>query len=175
VLGPVDIVRKIAESIEGIEIAAVNSPRTVTVAGPTAAVAAFKELAESRGIAALELDLDYPFHTRAMEPIGPHLAADLKNIRPKAGDVPFVSTITGACLSGSRLDADYWWRKLPKPVQFANVVRAAAALGSRYFVEIGPRRTLLKHINDNLADEANSCMSISVLDRNELDADPFDK
>src|SRR5262249_26855221 len=44
-----------------------------------------------------------------------------------------------------------------------------------YFVEIGPRRTLLKHINDSLTDEANSCVTTSVFDRNDLDVDPFDK
>ena len=175
VLASVDVVEKMAELIEGIEIAAVNSPRAVTVAGPTAALAAFMELAETRGIAALDLDLDYPFHTAAMTPIGPQLAADLKNIKPNEGDIPFVSTVTGACLPGLRLDAGYWWNNVRETVQFANAVRAAAALGSRYFVEIGPRRTLLKHINDTLADEANACATISVLDRNDLDADPFDK
>ena len=175
VLASADVVEKMAELIEGIEIAAINSPRAVTVAGPTAALAAFMDLAETRGIAALDLELDYPFHTAAMTPIGPHLAADLKNIKPKEGDIPFVSTVTGACLPGSRLDAGYWWSNVRETVQFADAVRTAAALGSRYFVEIGPRRTLLKHINDSLADEANSCTTISVLDRNDLDADPFDK
>ena len=174
-LASVDVVEKIAELIEGIEIAAINSPRAVTVAGPAAAVAAFEDLAETRGIAALDLDLDYPFHTTAMTPIGPHLAADLKNIKPKEGDIPFVSTVTGACLPGARLDAGYWWSNVRETVQFAKAVRTAAALGSRYFVEIGPRRTLLKHINDSLAEEANSCTTISVLDRNDADADPFDK
>lgn len=175
VLASADMVEKMAELIEGIEIAAINSPRAVTIAGPTAAIAAFNDLAETRGIAVLDLELDYPFHTTAMTPIGPQLAIDLKNLKPSEGDIPFVSTVTGACLPGSRLDAGYWWSNVRETVRFSDAVRTAAALGSHYFVEIGPRRTLLKHINDSLADEAAACTTISVLDRNDLDADPFDK
>ena len=40
-------------------------------------------------------------------------------------------------MPGSRLDANYWWRNVREPVQFADAVRAAARLGARYFVEIG--------------------------------------
>ena len=85
VLASADVVEKMAELVEGIEIAAINSPRAVTVAGSTAAVAAFMELADTRGVAALDLDLDYPFHTVAMAPIGPQLAADLKNYQTERG------------------------------------------------------------------------------------------
>ena len=58
-------------------------------------------------------------------------------------------------MPGSRLDASYWWRNVREPVQFTDAVRAAAGLGARYFVEIGARPTLLKHVGDSLRGEVN--------------------
>jgi phthiocerol/phenolphthiocerol synthesis type-I polyketide synthase C len=161
--------------IEGLAVAAINSPRTVTVAGSTEALNQFKVAAAERGIAMLDLDLEYPFHTGLMAPIESRLHKDLRDIGPRDADTPFVSTVTGACLPGSRLDASYWWRNVREPVQFMNAVRAAAELGARYFVEVGARPTLIKHIGDSLRGEVNGFATLSILDKSDSEADPFDK
>jgi len=175
VLGSAELVGGLCDEAKGVEIAAVNSPRAVTVAGSGEALARFKQLAAERGIALLDLDLDYPFHTALMAPIERHLRHDLGDIAARDGDVPFVSTVTGALLPGSRLDGGYWWRNVREPVQFAMAIRAAADLGARYFVEIGPRPTLLKHINDSLQGEVKGFAALAVLDRADDDADPFER
>jgi acyl transferase domain-containing protein/NADPH:quinone reductase-like Zn-dependent oxidoreductase/acyl carrier protein len=175
VLAPADTAQELARAVGGVEIAAINSARAVTIAGPADALAEFKALAESRRIALLDLDLDYPFHTSLMEPIRPKLTADLHNMAPRSAEVPFISTVTGEVLAGSQLGGAYWWRNVREPVQFAKAVKMAAKLGIRFFVEIGPRATLHKHIADTLQGEANDVSVLSVLDRNETDsdADPF--
>lgn len=175
VLGSSESVQRLVDEIPGLEIAAINSPRAVTVAGPAETLARFKRLAAERGVAMLDLDLDYPFHTALMAPVERHLRADLRDIAAHDADVPFVSTVTGACLPGSRLDGNYWWRNVREPVQFVAAVRAAADLGARYFVEIGPRPTLLKHIVDSLHGHVNGFAALAVLDRADEDADPFER
>jgi acyl transferase domain-containing protein len=170
-----ETIEQIAENIEGLALAAINSPRTVTVAGSVEALNAFKVVAAERGIAMLDLDLEYPFHTALMAPIESKLLKDLRDIGPRDADVPFVSTVTGAVMPGSRLDANYWWRNGREPVQFTNAVRAAADLGARYFGEVGARPTLQKHIADSLRGEVNGFATLAVLDRSESDTDPFDK
>ena len=175
VLAAADNVQELIAEVEGVEIAAINSPRAVTVAGSAEALAAFKRLAKEQGVAVLDLDLDYPFHTALMAPIEGPLKADLRDIQAHDADVPFVSTVTGACLPGSRLDGSYWWRNVREPVQFTTAVLAAAELGARYFIEIGPRATLLKHINDSLQGEVNGCACYAALDRVDEDSDPFEK
>jgi phthiocerol/phenolphthiocerol synthesis type-I polyketide synthase C len=175
VFASVETLRPIVEAIEGLEIAAINSPRTVTIAGTIEGLANFKRIAAERNIALLDLDLDYPFHTRLMAPIEPKLRGDLRDIVPRDADVPFVSTVTGACLPGSRLDGNYWWRNVREPVQFAAAVRAAAELGARYFVEIGARPTLLKHVADSLRGEVNGFATLAILERSDDDFDPFEK
>ncbi len=175
VLAPAETVKELLAGVPGVEIAAFNSPRAVTVAGPRDALAELKRRAGSEGIAVVELDLDYPFHSAQMAGIERHLLTDLKNIVPLEGLVPFVSTVTGSCLPRSRLNARYWWRNIREPVQFMAGVREAAKLGARFFVEIGPRSTLLRHISDSLSGEAEGIVVLSALDRSDCDRDPLDK
>ncbi|MBV9969726.1 MAG: acyltransferase domain-containing protein, partial [Xanthobacteraceae bacterium] len=175
VLAPPEVVKDMLAGIPGIEIAAFNSPRAVTVAGPCGGLAELKSRAGREGIAIVELDLDYPFHSAQMAGIERHLLSDLKNIVPLEGPVPFVSTVTGSCLPRSRLNARYWWRNIREPVQFMAGIREAAKLGARFFVEIGPRSTLLRHISDSLAGEAEGTVVVSALERGDCGRDPLDK
>ena len=175
VLAPVQVVEQLVSVAAGVEITAINSPRAVTVAGPADALAALKRSTDNRDIVLIDLDLDYPFHTSLMAQIQPRLTADLQDIVPREADVPFVSSVTGACLPGSRLTGAYWWRNAREPVQFMAAVRAAAKLGARYFVEIGPRSTLLKHIADSLEGEVDGFALLSVLERSDGEIDPFDR
>ncbi len=167
---------ELARGAGAVEIAAVNSPKTTTVAGPAEAIAALKSLAADAGVPFLDLGLDYPFHTQAMGPIERPLIADLRDLAPDQGSIPFISTVTGACVPGSLLDAGYWWRNVREPVQFMAAIRQARALGVRLFVEIGPRSTLIKHIADCLDGDAGGCGTIGVFERTDReDCDPIDK
>ncbi|CAM9794666.1 unnamed protein product, partial [Phaeothamnion confervicola] len=69
VLASQETVDDLLKAVPEVEIAATNSPRAVTVVGPADALVAFTKVAASRGIAVLDLDLDYPFHSRFMAPI----------------------------------------------------------------------------------------------------------
>jgi len=174
-LAPPEAVKKLLGTVAHVEIAAFNSPRAVTVAGPGEGLAELKRMANRDGIAVLELDLDYPFHTALMAGIEDHLLSDLKNIALLEGLIPFVSTVTGSCLPRSRLNARYWWRNIREPVQFVAGIREAAKLGARFFVEVGPRSTLLRHICDSLEGEAEGVVALSALDRHDHKRDPLDK
>jgi acyl transferase domain-containing protein/NADPH:quinone reductase-like Zn-dependent oxidoreductase/acyl carrier protein len=171
-LASAEDVGELIDRIGDVEIAAFNSPRAITVAGADYALLLLKTMAKKRGIAHLDLDLDYPFHSAFMTPVRAPLLEDLKHIVASDGGVPFVSTVTGSCVPGLRLNADYWWRNVREPVQFAAGIRATFDLGARFFIEIGPRSTLLKHAADSLTDDGVA--GLSVLDRNDPDRDPID-
>ena len=175
VLAAPETIEELVASIDHLEIAAHNSPRASVVAGSTQALADLKRITEDRGIAALDLELDYPFHTNFMTPVRDALIADLKHITPHNEAVPFISTVTGSCSPGSRVDAEYWWHNIREPVQFVKGIREVAKLGARFFVEIGPRGMLLKHIADALAGEVDDFVSLSVLDRKDPSQDPVRK
>ncbi|MDB1090270.1 SDR family NAD(P)-dependent oxidoreductase [Streptomyces sp. ACA25] len=129
-----------------LEIAGINSDRDVTVAGAADALTALGAELESRGVFFRELDLDYAFHSRAMNIVQEPLRAALAGLRPTAGRLPFVSTVTGAPLIGEKLDADYWWRNVREPVRFAQALGHMAAKGVDILVEIGPHPVLRPYL-----------------------------
>ena len=125
-----------------LELAGVNGERDVTVAGDADALAALgAELAEA-GVFFRELDLDYAFHSRAMDPIAAPLRAALAGLAPTAARVPFVSTVTGSPLPGGELTGGYWWRNVREPVRFAEAVAHVLAERADILVEIGPHPVL---------------------------------
>ncbi|MGK5499107.1 acyltransferase domain-containing protein, partial [Streptomyces sp. URMC 125] len=133
---------EIAAHGERLELAGVNSRTDTTVAGRAEDVAALGERLQDRGVFARELDLDYAFHSAAMDPIREPLLADLDGLRPAEPGLTFASTVTGEVLRAERLDAGYWWRNVRRPVRFAPAVEALAAEGFDVFVEIGPHAVL---------------------------------
>jgi len=136
---------------DALEIAAINSPRNVTVSGVKAALDTLRDALHPQQIFYRELDLDYAFHSRLMEPIRHVLQTDLADIaRESSQKGPFYSTVTAAPLGASALDANYWWRNVREPVQFGPTIARMAADGHHLFLEIGPHAILQRYIDEAL-------------------------
>jgi len=142
----------VAEALAGgeVEVAARNSSQATTIAGTKAGLDALEIAAKEKGWRFTRLDLDYAFHSGAMDPIAPRLAADLEGLKPTRTALPFYSTVAGAPLDGTELDATYWWRNVREPVLFAEAARAMVADGIRIFVELGPHSVVQAYLNDAL-------------------------
>jgi phthiocerol/phenolphthiocerol synthesis type-I polyketide synthase C len=168
-----ELAQSMVDEIRDLDVAAVNSPRAITMAGTIEAIARLEETARARGIAFIDLGLNYPFHSSLMEPVRADLIADLSGLTPRDAEIPFLSTVTGSCLAGSQVSARYWWQNIRQPVQFLAAVREAAKLGARFFVEIGPSPTVIKHIADSLSGEITGYATLAVHDRGESETDPI--
>ncbi|MBJ3776207.1 type I polyketide synthase [Acuticoccus mangrovi] len=131
----------------GLELAAINSNRSVTISGPMDSLAAFGKAARAKRWAVKRLDLDYPFHCALVEPIREPLMGSLEAIGPRECRVPMISTVTGGPIAGPELDAHYWWENVRRPVLFREGVVAALA-DHRLFLEIGPRAVLTTYMTD---------------------------
>src|SRR5690606_33143286 len=104
----------------------------------------------------------------------PFLGA-LAGFAPREARIPYVSSVTGTPVAGTALDADYWWRNVREPVRFADAVTAAAGLGARIFLEIGPRPVLLSFISDTLAARELAGVALATLERRETAGDPVER
>jgi acyl transferase domain-containing protein/NADPH:quinone reductase-like Zn-dependent oxidoreductase len=153
------------DAFAGVELAAINSPAAVTIAGPRGDVERFAATARAEGVRCTVLDLDYPFHCTLMEPARAPLAAALAGLAPAATTRSFISTVTGQVERGEDLNAGYWWRNVRAPVRFAEAVARAAELGAEVFVEIGPRPVLQSYLNDSLRERAGASAVLSSLRR----------
>ncbi|WP_226899779.1 type I polyketide synthase [Nonomuraea phyllanthi] len=129
-----------------LEIAAVNSGRDVTVAGPRESLKLLGEDLVARKVFFRELDVDHPFHSAAMDPIREPLCEALADLRPSRARIPMVSTVTGDALGGEELDATYWWHNVRRPVRFAAAVERVLADGFDVLVEVGPHPVLQSYL-----------------------------
>ncbi|MDF3294138.1 SDR family NAD(P)-dependent oxidoreductase [Streptomyces silvisoli] len=135
----------------GVEIACVNSGRDVTVAGPADAVEALVEDLRGRRIVCTLLDLDYAFHSRAMDPAEAPLKSALSSLSPRLARIPMISCVTGTPIDGAVLDADYWWLNMRQAVLFAPAIEHLLDKGYDVFADIGPHpilRPYLRRIAD---------------------------
>ena len=157
----------------GLEIAAVNGPSAITVAGPAEAIARLCPAAEQARFSAVPLDLDYAFHAAAMDPVREGLLHDLAALAPQAGGIPMVSTVTGAVLRGEDAVAAYWWRNLREPVRFRDAVREAGRMGARLFLEIGPSAVLQSYLRESLREDTAEAAVLGSLSRRDPPGNPF--
>ena len=135
-----------------VAIAGVNSSRGVTLAGDDAALTAVEAVLAEHKTFFKRLDLDYAFHSAAMDPIESSIYKALGALTPGEEQLPFISTVTGERLSGTLLSAYYWWQNIRNPVLFEQAVKTARGMGIDLFIEIGPHAVLRGYLNDSIKD-----------------------
>ncbi|MGW1926313.1 acyltransferase domain-containing protein, partial [Streptomyces massasporeus] len=146
-----------------LEVAAVNGPRAVVVAGDADALTELLAACAGRQVSARRIAVDYASHSAQVEPVREQLAVDLAGITPRRGDIPFHSTVTGAEIADTRtLDADYWFRNLRQTVRFADVTGELLAAGHRNFVEISPHPVLTLALQSTFEHHGDDGASASV-------------
>jgi len=155
-----------------VEVAARNSSQATTVAGTREGIDALEGRAAEKGWRYTKLDLDYAFHSAAMDPIAPRLATDLAGITPGPTTIPFYSTVAGGPLGGAELGAAYWWRNVREPVLFSDAARAMVDDGIRIFVEIGPHGVVQAYLNDALRGADKEGRVLPSLSRRPGKSDP---
>lgn len=157
--------RRVVETVNaaGVEIAAVNSWRSVTVSGPASQIDKLLTAASELKISARRLDLDYPFHSGLIDPVRGPLLAELAGLKPLTARRPFVSSVTGDIADGTLLDAEHWWRNVRRPVRFEAGMTRLLADGLRVFVEIGPKPVLASYVRDTLREAGERGVVIETL------------
>ncbi|MEU7137643.1 SDR family NAD(P)-dependent oxidoreductase [Streptomyces sp. NPDC046261] len=143
---PRERAEKAVEGHPGLTVACVNTGRDVTVSGPADRLAALADELARDGVACTVLDVDYAFHSPAMDPVEKPLTAALAGLRPTPVRIPMVSTVTGAAVDGTELDAAYWWRNVREPVLFAPAVQYLLGKGHDVIVDIGPHPILRPYL-----------------------------
>ncbi|MFE7639600.1 SDR family NAD(P)-dependent oxidoreductase, partial [Kitasatospora sp. NPDC057518] len=134
----------------GVEVAAVNGPSSVVVAGDPAGLDTLVVSYEEQGVRVRRIAVDYASHTSHVESIEAELAELLGSVKPQPAAIPFLSTVEGRWLEGPELDAGYWYRNLRQTVRFADAVETLAGDGFRAFVEVSAHPVLAHGIVEAL-------------------------
>jgi acyl transferase domain-containing protein/NADPH:quinone reductase-like Zn-dependent oxidoreductase/NAD(P)-dependent dehydrogenase (short-subunit alcohol dehydrogenase family)/acyl carrier protein len=164
----------LAELDSSAEIAAVNAVRSVTISGSIEEIRLLEAELQHRDIGFRSLDLDFAFHSRAMDPFREHLLADLSGLASRRPESRLVSTVTGDVIAAAgALDAEYWWRNVRSPVRFTDAVDHLIGEGHQIFLEVGPRAILQSYLTDGLRSAEVQGRVLGSLSREQDDADPF--
>ncbi|ARQ67526.1 type I polyketide synthase [Streptomyces marincola] len=128
--------------VDGLDIAAVNGPRSVVVAGDEAAIDQLGALLTEAGVKTRRLTVSHAFHSRLMDPILGEFEQVAAQLTYRAPAIPVVSNVTGEVAGEEIGTAEYWVRHVRATVRFADGITALRAAGVSTFLELGPDATL---------------------------------
>ncbi len=148
-----------------VTIAGINSPKAVTLSGSLFALQSLKEHFKERGVFYKLLDLDYAFHSLAMDSVETQIIKSLDGLPVDKGTGVFYSTVTGKKLSGDQLGANYWWDNIRQPVEFLSAMNQMLNDGYQVFLEVGPHPVLRSYINDCGREKNQSIVALSTSKR----------
>src|SRR6185436_11880039 len=155
----------IARHDRTVTIAAINGPRSLTLAGARISLEAMLAEMEPQGVFARLVGVDHPFHNPLMQPASEELEKALADLAPQADTVPFFSTVTGGRCPGQTCNSLHWGRGVRQPVQFASAVNALAEFGVDVSLEIGAHPALVHSLKECLAGGTAKVLVLSSMRR----------
>ncbi|MEV7091762.1 type I polyketide synthase [Amycolatopsis sp. NPDC051045] len=148
-----DAVARLGPWADRVEVAAVNSPSSVVIAGDAQALDEALDVLSGDGVRVRRVAVDYASHTRHVEAIAETLDKSLDGITAQAPVIPFYSTVLGAWIEQAVVDGGYWYRNLRQQVRFGPSVADLAGLGHTVFVEISAHPVLVQPLSE-ISDDA---------------------
>ncbi len=142
----VDAAEKVcAEAAQGevVNIANINSPGQIVIAGHRAAVErALKVAAGLGGRKSVLLPVSAPFHSALMKPAADRLAAELECVAVRAPRAPVVRNVDAGLTTTADDVKPFLIRQVASPVRWTDCLAALAREGATAWLEIGPGRVL---------------------------------
>jgi [acyl-carrier-protein] S-malonyltransferase len=141
-----DSIRKVCDdckSIGIVEIANLNCPGQIVIAGEVKAVEAASEKSKEVGARkAIMLSVSGPFHTSMLKPAAEKLEKELKDISVDDFSIPVITNVTGEIVDNKDNVKDYLKKQVMSTVLFEKSIRKMIDMGVDTFVEIGPGKVL---------------------------------
>jgi acyl transferase domain-containing protein/acyl carrier protein len=166
-LSPQQAQRAVVGLEHAVAVAVSNSPRSTVLAGEPAVLREVVARLEAQEVFCRWVKVDVASHSPQVDPLLEELGRVLAGVRPRAGRVPLLSTVTGLLGNGADMDAGYWVRNLREPVRFAEAVERLSAGGYSVFVEVSPHPVLLPAVRQGLEHHGRAGVVLPSLRREE--------
>jgi len=126
-----------------VEVANVNAPGQVVVAGNTEAVNQLISMSREAGARrAILLNVSAPFHCSLMQPAAERLQKDLAEIEFADPRFPVVCNATATSITKGEAARVALEKQVTQPVLWSETLEFLSAQGVEVFVEVGPGRVL---------------------------------
>ena len=125
------------------QLANLNAPGQIVIAGAAGAVGRAVELADERGARrAIPLPVSAPFHCALMAPARAAMAPLIRDVPMADPDVPVVCNVDAAEVTTAAAARDALIRQIDGSVRWSESVAVMASRGVERLVEIGPGKVL---------------------------------
>jgi len=132
-----------AKSSGIVEIANLNCPGQIVIAGEIAAVELACEIAKGKGAKrAMLLSVSAPFHTSMLKPAADKLEIELENIKLKDMNIPVMANVNGDYVKSVDDIKTNLKLQVMSSVLWEAIIRNMIKDGVDTFVEIGPGKVL---------------------------------
>ncbi|MGW4502258.1 type I polyketide synthase, partial [Micromonospora sp. NPDC004336] len=149
------VTASLAGLTDRLDVAAVNGPAAVVVAGDAEALDEVRRVWSERGVQTRRLRVSHAFHSVRMDPMLADFAAVAEGLTFRPPTIPVVSNLTGRVADADQLrDPGYWVRHVRGTVRFADAVDCLRAEDVDTFLEVGPNGVLTAMAQACLADRA---------------------
>ena len=138
----------------GVEVACINSPRSVTLAGQKSAIAKVQEQLAAAKIFNTMLSVGVAYHSSQMRSVEDEYRSALKGLTATdtRDGITMFSSVTGEAIEGHRLGADYWVQNMLSQVRFMDAVQAMMAhKAPDIVIEVSPATPLKTPLHDIVA------------------------
>jgi [acyl-carrier-protein] S-malonyltransferase len=142
-LAQVEAVCREAAQNDVVEVANINAPTQIVIAGHRAGVErAVKLAAERGGRKSVMLPVSAPFHCTLMAPAAERLAAELATVPVSDPRMPVVRNVDAGVTRTAAEIKPALLRQVASPVRWVECIQRLAAEGATTFIEVGPGRVL---------------------------------
>lgn len=144
VLGEEAVVLPYLEGNPEIDVAAVNSPKSLTISGKKEAIETVIERMKEDRVKAIGLTVSHAFHSYQMDPILKEFEQEVAKVTINHPQIPLISNATGKEITRAELTPEYFSRHIRGTVRFKEDIQYLDnELGIDVFLEAGPNPTLI--------------------------------
>ncbi|MCB0502299.1 MAG: acyltransferase domain-containing protein, partial [Bacteroidetes bacterium] len=160
VLAEEAIVSEYLKDLNTVDIAAVNSPKSLTISGNKAAVDEVVAQLKENKIKAINLTVSHAFHSYLMDPILKEFESVAASVQLHEPQIPVISNVTGKELQLSDIDPQYFSKHIRGTVRYWDDIQYLdQELGIDIFLEAGPNPTLIGLAKQGLTKESTLLLS----------------
>lgn len=151
------------ELSEELSLAVINAPSLCVVSGSIKAVDEMQNRLMDTGLDCRRLHTSHAFHSAMLEPIIEPFITEVRKVKLKAPQIPFISNVTGTWITEMEAtDPNYWGKHLRQTVRFGDGIAELLKEPKRILLEVGPGRTLSTFARDCLEENTQTIVLSSL-------------
>lgn len=148
---------------DGLHIALLNAPTQVVVSGTETAIATLAARAEREGVDHRVLAIPGAGHSPLIDPVLTPFRAVARSITYRPPTIPVMSNALGRAAQPHEITSpEYWVDHVRSAVRFTECIDALVAEGCNAFLEVGPRRSLARIVEQCVGDEPKTLVLSSL-------------